>query len=250
MTVSILPTYSGCPAMGVIALGIETELAKAGFEDVRVVLTNTPAWTTDLMSEASAGEAAGPTAFRRRSGRLASARCSPLRRRRLPALRLARHGARFGIRLDRLQGALALPRLPRAVRTFQMHLKADLSRFHLARNRRPPAGDGGQRVGRLRRAGRASRGVRFRARPVSDHPRDDRRRGMPAVLLDLLGQRRRRTEDRGADRSRAGASRASSTNRSGRARGSTSRRPRGASPPTSARAGMMCSSPPAPASRR
>ncbi len=53
VTVSILPTYSGCPAMGVIALGIETELAKDGFEDVRVVLTNAPAWTTDRMSDAA-----------------------------------------------------------------------------------------------------------------------------------------------------------------------------------------------------
>ncbi len=53
VTVSIIPTYSGCPAMGVIALGIETELAKAGFEDVGVRLTNAPAWTTELMSEAA-----------------------------------------------------------------------------------------------------------------------------------------------------------------------------------------------------
>jgi ring-1,2-phenylacetyl-CoA epoxidase subunit PaaD len=53
VTVSILPTYSGCPAMGVIALGIETELASDGFHDVRVSLTNSPAWTTDFMSEAA-----------------------------------------------------------------------------------------------------------------------------------------------------------------------------------------------------
>ena len=53
VTVSILPTYSGCPAMGVIALGIETELARDGFDDVRVALTNTPAWTTDMMSGAA-----------------------------------------------------------------------------------------------------------------------------------------------------------------------------------------------------
>ncbi len=53
VTVSVLPTYSGCPAMGVIALGIETELARNGFKDTRVVLTNTPAWTTDLMSDAA-----------------------------------------------------------------------------------------------------------------------------------------------------------------------------------------------------
>ncbi len=53
VTVAILPTYSGCPAMGAIALGIETELARDGFADARVVLTNTPAWSTDLMSEAA-----------------------------------------------------------------------------------------------------------------------------------------------------------------------------------------------------
>jgi ring-1,2-phenylacetyl-CoA epoxidase subunit PaaD len=50
VTVSILPTYSGCPAMGVIALGIETELAIDGFHEVRVRQTNSPAWTTDFMS--------------------------------------------------------------------------------------------------------------------------------------------------------------------------------------------------------
>lgn len=49
--VTILPTYSGCPAMGVIALGVETELAAAGFDTVSVKLTNTPAWSTDMMSE-------------------------------------------------------------------------------------------------------------------------------------------------------------------------------------------------------
>jgi phenylacetate-CoA oxygenase PaaJ subunit len=53
VTVSILPTYSGCPAMGVIALEIETELAKAGFADVSVNLTNNPVWTTDRMSDAA-----------------------------------------------------------------------------------------------------------------------------------------------------------------------------------------------------
>lgn len=49
--VTILPTYSGCPAMGVIALGVETELAAAGFERVSVRLSQAPAWSTDRMSE-------------------------------------------------------------------------------------------------------------------------------------------------------------------------------------------------------
>jgi ring-1,2-phenylacetyl-CoA epoxidase subunit PaaD len=52
VSVTILPTYSGCPAMGVIALGIETELAAAGFDKVKVKLTHAPAWSTDRMSEA------------------------------------------------------------------------------------------------------------------------------------------------------------------------------------------------------
>src|SRR5207248_11464920 len=49
--VAITPTYSGCPAMNVIALEIELALERAGFarSTVRTVLS--PAWTTDWMSE-------------------------------------------------------------------------------------------------------------------------------------------------------------------------------------------------------
>jgi len=53
VTVTILPTYSGCPAMNVIALEIETELLKAGFPGARVIIANAPAWTTDRMSPAA-----------------------------------------------------------------------------------------------------------------------------------------------------------------------------------------------------
>lgn len=48
----ITPTYSGCPAMTVIALEVELALAQAGFSDVRVKTVLAPAWTTDWMSEA------------------------------------------------------------------------------------------------------------------------------------------------------------------------------------------------------
>jgi ring-1,2-phenylacetyl-CoA epoxidase subunit PaaD len=51
--VSITPTYSGCPAMDVIALDITTALAKAGFDDVRVNRVLSPAWTTDWLSPAA-----------------------------------------------------------------------------------------------------------------------------------------------------------------------------------------------------
>ena len=51
VSVTILPTYMGCPAMGMIQLGIETALAQAGFDRVAVKLSYTPAWSTDLMSD-------------------------------------------------------------------------------------------------------------------------------------------------------------------------------------------------------
>jgi ring-1,2-phenylacetyl-CoA epoxidase subunit PaaD len=49
--VAITPTYSGCPAMNMIALQIELALESEGIERpvVRTVLS--PAWTTDWMSE-------------------------------------------------------------------------------------------------------------------------------------------------------------------------------------------------------
>lgn len=49
--VVITPTYSGCPAMNMIALEIEVALAKAGIEPVTVSTVLSPAWTTDWMSE-------------------------------------------------------------------------------------------------------------------------------------------------------------------------------------------------------
>ena len=49
--VTITPTYSGCPAMNVIALDVQTALARAGFADARVRTVLAPAWTTDWMSD-------------------------------------------------------------------------------------------------------------------------------------------------------------------------------------------------------
>jgi ring-1,2-phenylacetyl-CoA epoxidase subunit PaaD len=46
----ITPTYSGCPAMGVIALEVELALARAGFAAPKVTTVLSPAWTTDWMS--------------------------------------------------------------------------------------------------------------------------------------------------------------------------------------------------------
>jgi ring-1,2-phenylacetyl-CoA epoxidase subunit PaaD len=49
--VAITPTYSGCPAMNMIALEIELALERAGFRHPKVRTELSPAWTTDWMSE-------------------------------------------------------------------------------------------------------------------------------------------------------------------------------------------------------
>ena len=49
--VTITPTYSGCPAMGVIAMDIVTELAKHGIKNLELKTQISPAWTTDWLSE-------------------------------------------------------------------------------------------------------------------------------------------------------------------------------------------------------
>ena len=48
--IEITPTYSGCPAMDVIADDITTAFEKAGYK-VNIDLVLTPAWTTDWISE-------------------------------------------------------------------------------------------------------------------------------------------------------------------------------------------------------
>jgi ring-1,2-phenylacetyl-CoA epoxidase subunit PaaD len=48
--VDITPTYSGCPAMAVMALDLQAALAGAGFPDSRIRTVLVPAWTTDWMS--------------------------------------------------------------------------------------------------------------------------------------------------------------------------------------------------------
>ncbi|GJD48751.1 Putative 1,2-phenylacetyl-CoA epoxidase, subunit D [Methylobacterium crusticola] len=50
--VAITPTYSGCPAMDVIGLEVQTALARAGIAQARVRLVLSPAWTTDWMTDA------------------------------------------------------------------------------------------------------------------------------------------------------------------------------------------------------
>lgn len=49
--VIITPTYSGCPAMNSIEVGIKATLQDAGFDHVKVTTVLSPAWTTDWMTE-------------------------------------------------------------------------------------------------------------------------------------------------------------------------------------------------------
>lgn len=49
--VVITPTYSGCPAMGMISEQVREALDRAGFVDAEVRQVLQPAWTTDWMSE-------------------------------------------------------------------------------------------------------------------------------------------------------------------------------------------------------
>jgi ring-1,2-phenylacetyl-CoA epoxidase subunit PaaD len=46
----ITPTYSGCPAMNMIALEADLALEKAGFARRKITTVLSPAWSTDFMS--------------------------------------------------------------------------------------------------------------------------------------------------------------------------------------------------------
>jgi ring-1,2-phenylacetyl-CoA epoxidase subunit PaaD len=46
----ITPTYSGCPAMNMIALEADLALEKAGFAERKITTALSPAWSTDFMS--------------------------------------------------------------------------------------------------------------------------------------------------------------------------------------------------------
>lgn len=51
ITVTITPTYSGCPAMDAIRDDILAAFGRAGRHDVRVEFVLAPAWSTDWISE-------------------------------------------------------------------------------------------------------------------------------------------------------------------------------------------------------
>jgi ring-1,2-phenylacetyl-CoA epoxidase subunit PaaD len=117
--VVLTPTYSGCPATEVIAQSVRDALG-AGLGPVTTAARARPAWTTDWISDdgrrklrdygiapPGRGGAGGAQPMR------VTPATSPAR------AAAARRPSAVGLRLHRLQGAVPLPGLPRALRTLQ-----------------------------------------------------------------------------------------------------------------------------------
>ena len=124
VVVDITPTYSGCPAMAAMRDDLVRELTGAGFDRVEVRVSLDPPWTTDWITPAGTGRARRRRHLAARPGAVdhgpdpavPAAHRAPGA---LPAVRLARDRAGLGVRLDGLQGAVPLHRVPRAVRPRQ-----------------------------------------------------------------------------------------------------------------------------------
>jgi len=59
VTVTITPTYSGCPALMTIEEDIHAALANAGIKDARVEVRHFPAWTTEWLTAEGKRKLAG-----------------------------------------------------------------------------------------------------------------------------------------------------------------------------------------------
>ena len=189
--VLITPTYSGCPAMQAIALDVQAALAGAGIRDASVRTVLAPAWTTDWMSEDGKRKL-------REYGIAPPIRCDAAR---LPALRFRGYRDAVRVRLHLVQGALALPRMPRAVRPFPMSLIPP--RFHSLRvkEKRQETGDAVSLVFEVP----DGLGPLYRFAPGQylTLARDDRGRGHPPLLFDLRRSRRAASRRGEARRGRA-----------------------------------------------
>jgi ring-1,2-phenylacetyl-CoA epoxidase subunit PaaD len=51
ITITITPTYTGCPAMDMITMHIKLAMAEAGYKNYKVTTVLAPVWTTDWMTE-------------------------------------------------------------------------------------------------------------------------------------------------------------------------------------------------------
>jgi ring-1,2-phenylacetyl-CoA epoxidase subunit PaaD len=48
----ITPTYTGCPAMDMIAMNIRLALLEHGYQNIKIISVLSPTWTTDWITEA------------------------------------------------------------------------------------------------------------------------------------------------------------------------------------------------------
>ena len=129
IVVELTPTYIGCPATFAIRLAVEAALAAAGLPEARVVTQLSPPWSTDAITED--GTAQAQSLWHRPAGARhgGQARCFAMPRSPALKLRLEQNQQAFRIRLDGLQGPVALRGLRRTLRLLQVHLKtSDLRR--------------------------------------------------------------------------------------------------------------------------
>ena len=108
------PTYSGCPAMNMIALEIELALERAGIARPTVRTVLSPAWTTDWMSEDGRNKLrkdgiAPPQAATSRRALFGEQQVA------CPQCGSCKHRGALRVRLDLLQSAVALQELSRTL---------------------------------------------------------------------------------------------------------------------------------------
>ena len=118
--VQVTPTYSGCPAMETIRTDLIDRLSEEGYLHVTVEFVLSPAWSTDQIT---AQGRATPGGVRRRAapdrGRAPAGPGRPDAVRPLPAVRLPGHPRVQPLRLHRVQVAVGVRPLPRALRPLQ-----------------------------------------------------------------------------------------------------------------------------------
>ena len=107
IVVKLTPTYTGCPATLAIQLAVEAALAEAGMPDARVETVLSPPWSTDQISEEGRRKL---KEFGIAPPNRAVRPACPVRRGNsgVPEMRLGGDSQDLRVRLDRMQGALAL----------------------------------------------------------------------------------------------------------------------------------------------
>ena len=172
LVVTITPTYSGCPALREIAHDLRHRLSQAGFAEVAVRTVLAPAWSSDWITaegrrKLRAAGIAAPNPAPTGSGPPHPRR--PPRSGPVPALRFRRHHADRSLRRDRVQGAVPLRGLPRALRVREGHLMSRTEFYPLTVARVDPLTDDSAAVTFEVPPGLADR-FAFAARAIGDHP--------------------------------------------------------------------------------